>query len=57
MTMPRWIILPTEADGTYGLVQYAILLSYSNNEGPEVAAIEGSGETKAPESMLTGRSF
>ena len=27
------------------------------NEGLEVVAIEGSGETKGPESMLTGRSF
>jgi hypothetical protein len=34
--MPRWLILPTVADGMSGLVQYAVVLSYSNNEGPEV---------------------
>jgi hypothetical protein len=28
------------------MAQYAVVLSYSNNEGPELAAIEGSGETK-----------
>jgi hypothetical protein len=41
------------------LVQYVgmyTIFHTANNEGPEVAAIEGSGETKGPESMLTGRS-
>jgi hypothetical protein len=43
--------------GTIGTVCMYALFHTANNEGPEVAAIEGSGETKGPESMLTGRSL